>query len=156
MKINLRLFLSCSFLLLIVLTSIGQYRKEYGNVYYSVKDGDSWGGLIKMPNTKAVLDCPEKGEETVLSLSDGKSVSYAFACIFEAKTGDGKYFHKLLSGGMMWPNPEWTSPTGNTEITWVYFNKNAYEIFNGDPKPFDVELQFADGSAVKYFISPSY
>lgn len=109
-----------------------------------------------MPNTKAVLDCPEKGQETILGLSDGKSISYVLACIYEAKTGDGRSFHKLLSGGVAWPNPKWVSPTGNTEITWIYFNKNASEIFSNDPKPFDVELQFADGSAVKYFISPAY
>ena len=107
MKVFLRTIFSFAFLNLFVLVGFGQYQKSYGNVYYSVKNGDSWGGLIKMPNTTAVLDCPEKGQETVLGINDGKSVQYVLACIFEAKTGDGKYFHKLLSGGMAWPNPKW-------------------------------------------------
>ena len=156
MKTTLRIAFSLSFLTLFVLAGFGQ-DKSYGNVYYSVKNGDTWGGLTKMASAKATLEKYDKGEAPiVLTLNDGKGNNYFFASSFEAKTADGKAFHKVIGGGIAYPDPKWTAPSGNTEISWVYFNKNIYEIFMGDPKPFDVELQFADGSAIKYFISPSY
>ena len=154
MNKTLRTLLIFSFLFIFSFAGMAQDR-DYGTVYYSVKNGDTWGGLIKMPSARASLSVPHKGKETILSFSDGDN-DYIFGCYFEAKTADGRAFHKVIEGGIAFPVAKWVSPSGNQEISWVYFNKDVYEIVSGDPKPFDVEIQFGDGSAIKYFISPSY
>jgi hypothetical protein len=131
--------------------------KEFGNVYYSVKNGDAWSGLIKMKAT-VKLEKPDKGDISpiLLTLIENNQKYSTLTCQFEAKTADGKAFHKIIGGGIAYGDPVWTSPTGSTKITWVYLNKSIHEIHAGAPKPFDLELQFEDGSAVKYFISPAY
>ena len=112
--------------------------KEFGNVYYSVKNGDTWSGLTKL-NATVKLEKPDKGEISPILIT------------FEAKTADGKAFHKIV-----YNDPIWTGPSGSTKINWVFLNNSIHEIHASVPKPFDIELQFADGSAIKYYISPAY
>lgn len=147
------------FLLLITLcvSDLSAQAKEYGNVYYSIKNGDTWSGLTKM-NAKAFLEKSGKGFDypVTVRLIDKGTNYYYVNCKFEAKTADGKSFHKLESQGPGMGSSEWMSPSGSTEINWVYLNKSIHEIYDSEIKPFDLELHFEDGSAVKYFFSPSY
>jgi hypothetical protein len=143
-------------LFLLSATQVNAQLKEFGNVYYSVKTGDTWGGLIKM-NAKVKLEKPDKGEISPITLTLIENQTYKYVnCQFEAKTADGKSFHKLMPVGPGMPGSDWKSPSGATKITWVYLNKSIHEIHASAPKPFDIELQFEDGSAIKYYISPAY
>jgi len=129
--------------------------KRYKTVYKSEKTGDSWGGT-KKTTFSASIERNEKGEGPVsISILSGNSttVKYNLTCDFEAMTGEGKAFHRVIDGPV-YGAPNWTSHTGSTDVNWVYLNKSIREIL-AEPEylPFDVEVQFGDGSAVKYLIS---
>ncbi len=127
--------------------------KNYSNVYIEKKVDGTWSGTTKTTFT-ATLGKHDKGDRTpiYLSLKKANADVYYFYAEYEAQTPEKKAFHKFFGG--VGSKPFWESPTGSTDIDWVYFNKDVYDIWAGDPKPFHVEIEFADGSAVKYYISP--
>jgi hypothetical protein len=148
------LFLSIFFGAIVFINNALAQEKSYSTVYQETKTDDSWSGT-KKTSYSARLSKPDKGETSPLMLVVDRPNEESFFIIvkYETDTSDGKAFHKVMSGPA-WGQPKWTSPSGNTDINWVYFNKNAYDIWAGESKPFDVQIEFADGSAVKYYISP--
>ncbi len=155
MKQSFQTLVILSFTFLTILSTEAQ-TKKYGTIYSSEKTGDSWGGT-KKTNLVATLERNEKGEGPVsITLLTGNSENYKYnlTADFEAMTGEGKAFHRVLVGAAMYADPNWTSHTGSSEVNWVYLNKSIREILaEKEVLPFDIEIQFADGSAVKYLIS---
>ncbi|MCP4456814.1 MAG: hypothetical protein GY816_02115 [Cytophagales bacterium] len=67
-------------------------------------------------------------------------------------TGEGKASHRVIVSAAMYADPNWTSHPCSSEVNWVYLNKSIREIMaDKEYLPFDIEVQFADGSVVKYF-----
>jgi len=144
MRINYLL----SFLLLVAMCQTGfSQTKTYGQVYYSVKNGNDWGGLIKT-SFGVSLTNPEEGLYQI-SMSGTSNI---ITVKYEAMNSEGRAFHTISK----LYNISWKGPAGQTEINWVFLNKDIAEIFTNGVKPWDLELQFSDGSAVKYYMSQKY
>lgn len=127
-------------------TSLGQ-AKTYGQVYYSVKNGNDWGGLIKTAYAVSLTNSEEGLYQLTMSGTDN-----TMTIKFEAMNSEGRAFHAVSKLHKI----SWKGPAGQTEINWVFLNKNVAEIFTNGMKPWDLELQFADGTAVKYYMSQKY
>jgi len=122
--------------------------KTYGQVYYSVKNGDAWGGLIKTTFGVTITSIDEGFYQLVMTGTEN-----TVTIKFEATTSEGRAFHAVSKAHPI----KWKGPEGQTTIAWVYANKNIADIFNSATlKPWDLEIQFSEGPAVKYYMSPKY
>ncbi len=149
MKQTYKLIFVVTLVIITVLST--QAQKTYSTVYIAAKEGDGWGGLKKTKFEVKLTDVEMAGIY-VITMSDGTDTNYALPLKFEAMAGEGKAFHTIVTTDPF--SYEWTGPSGETTINWVYVNVSIKDIYDGDTAPFDFEIQFEGGSAVKYYVSP--
>jgi len=145
--------LICTLAILVVAISSvhgAKAQKKYSTVYVSVKEADSFSGLKKSQFSVTITD-QEMANIFVIAMTNN-TTTYYLPLKFEAMAGEGKAFHKVVTTDPF--SYTWTGPSGQTEINWVYVNASIKDIYNGDTAPFDFEIQFEGGSAVKYYVSP--
>jgi len=124
----------------------------FKNVYHETKTDGSWSGTKKTRFTANVSELSKGGPYSLTMKDQSGSVSYRVVVNYQTESSDGRAFHQVVGG--VWGESNWTSPSGDTSINWVFMNKDISKVLEDDPKPFDIEIQFGDGSAVKYYISP--
>jgi len=120
----------------------------FGTVYVSeLQSDDSWSDLKKTSYSLSLKRVPMDGSYSYMAVMDVGNEEYSMSLSYQTQTGDDKAFHEVGSGA------HWPSKSGATRILGVLAHKNIEEIYADGNKPFDLEIKYLDGSAVKYYFS---
>ena len=138
--------------LLFISVYSAQAQKTFSKVYISTKEGDGWSGLKKSAFGISVTDVEMAGIYVITMTEKSSGSTNVIPIKFEAMAGEGKAFHKIVTTDPF--SYDWTGPSGETKINWVYVNANIKDIYDASAAPFDFEIQFEGGTAAKYYVSP--
>jgi hypothetical protein len=140
------LFAICS----LSFTSVAQGQAlNFGTVYTSEKmSGGDWSDLKKTNHRMTFRQATPQVYTIEMQL--GGNETYGISLAYETQTSEDRAYHYVQEG----PLPlYWPSTTGATTVFGVLTHKPLPEIYADGELPFDIELEYNDGSRLRFYFS---